>query len=78
MNEFNGYGTLTWSDKKTYEGNWKENKMNGIGKLVWPDGRSYEGNFINDVKEGEGLFIWPDVSKKGKYRSYRGSWKNGK
>ena len=78
MNEFSGFGTLTWPDKKTYEGEWKENKMNGKGKLTWPDGRSYEGSFIDDIKEGEGLFIWPDANNKGKFRSYDGSWKNGK
>lgn len=52
--------------------------MHGQGKLTWPDGRSYKGNFVNDIKEGQGLFIWPDTNNKNKFRSYNGSWKNGK
>jgi len=45
MNEIQGRGIYIWSDKKTYEGDWLNNKMHGHGHLVWPDGKQYIGEF---------------------------------
>ena len=32
-------GVYQWSDGRTYEGEWKNNKMDGKGTFSWADGR---------------------------------------
>lgn len=45
MNNIEGDGRYEWSDGRSYEGMWADNKMHGYGKLVWPDGKRYEGEY---------------------------------
>lgn len=51
-------GIYNWSDRRQYNGLWKENKMDGSGVFSWPDGRKYEGEYRDDKKEGYGTFFW--------------------
>ena len=41
-----------WSDGKSYEGDWLNNKMHGWGHLIWPDGKQYIGEFEEDKRHG--------------------------
>ena len=36
-------GRYQWSDGRTYNGDWKNNKMDGKGEFSWADGRKYIG-----------------------------------
>jgi len=42
-----GKGTFSWSDGRTYIGEYTEDKKNGYGDFFWPDGRSYKGQWQN-------------------------------
>jgi hypothetical protein len=39
-------------DKKSYVGQWLNNKMHGEGHLTWPDGKQYIGHFDEDKRQG--------------------------
>ena len=52
-----------WSDKREYNGQWKDNKMDGYGEFKWPDGRIYQGEYKDDQKDGYGVYIWPNGQK---------------
>ncbi len=51
-------GVYKWSDGRSYEGEWKNNKMDGKGDFSWADGRKYAGEYIDDKKQGYGVFEW--------------------
>lgn len=38
-----GYGVYIWSDGRSYEGQYKDDKKSGFGIYYWTDGRKYEG-----------------------------------
>jgi hypothetical protein len=38
-----GEGLFVWSDKRSYQGEWKNSLMHFKGVYKWPDGTSYEG-----------------------------------
>jgi len=38
-----GYGTMTWTDGKKYEGEYKNDQKHGFGTFYWGDGRFYSG-----------------------------------
>lgn len=67
----NGYGTMTFSDGKIYEGNWVRNNIEGLGKMVFSDGKIYEGNWIRNNMDGFGKMTF--TNNEG---FYEGSWKN--
>ncbi len=58
--EFHLYniGIYTWSDRRQFIGDWKNNKMDGEGVFVWPDRRKYTGQYKDDKKHGYGVFEW--------------------
>jgi hypothetical protein len=47
-----GYGLMTYSDGRIYEGDYKNNLKEGNGKLTFADGLIYEGEFKNNKNEG--------------------------
>lgn len=51
----------TWSDGRSYEGEWLNGGMNGQGIMKWPDGRKYEGNYLSDKKHGFGILEWRNL-----------------
>lgn len=51
-------GVYSWSDGRTYKGDWKNNKMDGKGDFSWADGRKYSGEYADDKKQGYGVFEW--------------------
>jgi hypothetical protein len=53
-------GTITYSDGRTYTGQWKFRERSGQGTLTWSDGRKYAGEFKNDQRHGKGTLIYPD------------------
>ena len=70
-----GDGTLTWSDGRRYNGQWKENQINGEGTLEYTKNDlfqrcKYVGQFVNDMRHGHGRLDWGDG------RWYEGPWQN--
>ena len=53
-------GTITYSDGRTYTGQWQFRERSGQGTLTWSDGRKYSGEFKNDQRHGKGTLIYPD------------------
>lgn len=51
-------GLYKWSDGRTYDGEWRNNKMDGHGEFFWADGRKYKGAYVDDKKQGYGVFEW--------------------
>lgn len=49
-NNIEGDGTYSWSDGRSFTGQWKLNKMHGRGVFTWSDGRRYEGEYFEDKK----------------------------
>ena len=49
-----GSGLFTWSDEKSYQGDFKNDKFNGYGVFKWPTGVVYKGNWQNGEMHGEG------------------------
>ena len=52
----NGYGILSGSDGRKYEGNFENGKFHGKGIHTWPSGKiiKYEGNYKNGKIDGKG------------------------
>ena len=71
-NNFNGYGSALFQNRKSYEGYWKNGEMNGKGEMVMPCGARYIGNFENGVRSGHGRLTHTCGS------TYVGTFKNGK
>ncbi len=57
-NCYNFKGIYTWSDKRQFIGDWKNNKMHGEGTFIWPDDKKYKGQYFEDKKQGYGVFEW--------------------
>lgn len=56
----NGYGTKTYSNGNSYQGNFKNGKRHGKGKFKWPSGAMYDGNWVDGKREGQGQEILAD------------------
>jgi len=52
-----GYGIMTYSDKRIYEGNWKNDMINGLGRMKYKNGDIYEGEFKDNQRHGQGKYI---------------------
>ena len=77
MGEYNhgkkeGIGTLIYSDKNIYKGEWITNNMEGFGIYTYADGRQYIGEWKNNQMYGYGEFLWKEGKK------YAGFFKNDK
>ena len=70
----NGYGILTYSTNKKYEGQFENGVMNGYGEFSWGSRKKFIGNYVQGYKEGFGIYIWDIVI----FEAYLGFWKNGK
>jgi hypothetical protein len=64
-------GTLTYPDKTTYTGGFKDGKYHGMGILTMSDGAEYRGTFENGEMSGRGKIVYRDKS------SFEGTFKNG-
>ena len=70
----NGYGILTYSNNKKYEGQFENGIMNGYGEFSWGSRKKFIGNYVQGFKEGFGIYIWDIIV----FEAYLGFWKNGK
>ena len=66
----NGFGTMIYSDKSTYVGQFKDDDKNGYGELTSAEG-TYKGNWKNGKVHGTGVFV-------GILYTYDGEYVNGK
>lgn len=70
-----GSGRQTWSDGRSFEGQFRDGRFSGKGHMRWQTATGamvYEGEYANDAREGVGRFAWPDG------RVYDGDWVKGK
>jgi hypothetical protein len=51
-----GFGIYTWSDGRTYEGFYKEDKKHGYGIYKWSDSKSYSGWWYQGKQHGLGIY----------------------
>ncbi len=66
-----GYGTYSYENGDTYEGDFKMGKMHGYGSYVFDNGNEYHGEWIEDSMEGEGIY----AASNGNY--YEGTFNDG-
>ncbi|CAI5493338.1 unnamed protein product [Closterium sp. Naga37s-1] len=52
-----GYGTLTWANGDSYEGEWEAGLEHGAGTFKWADGSCFEGTWSRGLKDGKGLYF---------------------
>jgi hypothetical protein len=51
-----GIGIYNWSDGRSYEGEYLDDKKHGYGIYIWADGRVYEGNWNRGKQHGLGKY----------------------
>jgi len=56
MSNMEGKGKETWSDGRTYDGDFKNGKKDGEGTFEWPNGTKYIGSWRGDKMHGLGVF----------------------
>jgi hypothetical protein len=68
---FKGYGKKVWKHKKrrSYIGNWKDNKFHGDGRLTLKNGDVWDGKWKNGIKHGKFNFTRNGVTKKKKCKN---------
>ena len=49
-------GVYTWSDGRSYLGEYKDDKKHGYGIYKWNDGRLYLGNWMRGKQHGLGIY----------------------
>lgn len=76
-NQFNGKGTLIWTNGDVYEGEFRDDRYSGQGTMTYADGRTYVGQWVPGrggflgFQHGEGTMTYPD----GRVQS--GRWQGG-
>ncbi|OQB15163.1 MAG: Penicillin-binding protein 1F [Firmicutes bacterium ADurb.Bin193] len=63
-------GTITFPDKRIYEGELKDGKAEGYGVMIYPNGDRYCGYFSGNMREGEGILLCATGN------SYKGEFRN--
>ncbi len=63
-----GFGTYTYSNGDTYEGDWNNNLRHGQGTYTYASsGAKYVGGWVNGRREGTGEIILSNYSYKGNF-----------
>ncbi len=64
----NGYGTYTYSNGDTYEGDWSNSLRHGEGTYTFSSSESkYVGTWVNGRREGMGELLFNDYKFKGQF-----------
>jgi hypothetical protein len=63
------WGSVSYPDGSSYEGEWNHGVPNGRGKLTLENGDTYEGEWKNDQACGYGCLISAT-------KTYIGEWQN--
>ena len=66
------FGIYEWSDGRSYQGFYCNDKKHGFGIYIWADGKRYEGYWYEGKQHGIGTF----TSASGKTKM--GLWEDGK
>ena len=69
-----GYGKYIWSDGKSYEGQYLDDKKHGYGVYSWPDGRVYKGYWEGGKQNGLGEY---HVKAQSTVKVRYGLWEEG-
>merc|ERR1719296_134583 len=72
FNRMHGKGLFSWSDGRTYEGEYTRDQKEGLGVFRWPDGRQYEGQWKDGKQHGFGIHS----TARGERRE--GEWEDGR
>ncbi|PWJ41855.1 hypothetical protein [Sediminitomix flava] len=62
-----GYGTYTWTEGGSYEGQWKNDMFHGKGTLILADSSNYTGYFVQGKMQGNGTYKWANGNE---YKGY--------
>lgn len=69
----NGYGVFTWTDGRSYSGDYVNSKKEGNGVFRWSKGQKYDGQWLNGKQHGFGKYYKKDDSI-----GEEGEWFEGK
>lgn len=72
-----GFGIYTWSDGRTYQGFYKEDKKHGFGIYKWSDSKSYSGWWYEGKQHGLGIYDFKKAGG-GSGKLKFGIWEDGK
>ena len=61
-NEYNGQGTLSFSNGVNYVGEWRNGNLNGYGTVIFPNGVKYVGELKDSKYNGQGTLFAPNGS----------------
>jgi hypothetical protein len=70
-NRNHGFGTITYTNGKTYEGSWVKGVFEGSGIAKYSNGYVYEGEFLDGKYHGKGTLVYQ------KGYQYTGDWESG-
>lgn len=68
-----GIGIYKWSDGRSYEGEYIDDKKHGYGIYRWADGRAYAGYWNLGKQHGLGVYTVATENRK-----KHGLWEEGK
>ena len=68
-----GDGLYTWSDGRSYAGQYMNDKKHGRGKYTWANGKTYDGEWKDGKQHGDGIYFNKETAE-----TKRGRWENGK
>lgn len=63
-----GYGTMSWANGESYEGDWVKSEMTGWGTFTFSEGSTYVGDHLKGKAHGQGTRTWSNGD------SYEGDW----
>ena len=70
-----GFGIYTWSDGRSYEGDYYDDKKHGYDWYRWADGRLYEGFWHRGKQYGLGVYRNGGDSEE---KEKNGLWEDGR
>jgi len=74
LGKHNGEGKQTWSDGRTFTGQFVDSQFWGHGRMTWISASgeiAYDGQYQADKKNGQGKMMWPSG------KVYDGHWLEG-
>jgi len=70
--QYDGYGTMTWSNGAKYVGQFRANEKHGYGEEIYSTGERFCGYFENGRVHGRGQYFFQDQT------TLKGDWEDGR